>query len=50
MRYIRKFRKERWGYDRPDVNNMFKQVAYWSKPRWMRWKSFHLKRNKITEL
>jgi hypothetical protein len=50
MRRIRKLRKELWGYDWPDVNNMFEQVAYWPKPKWMRWKSFELKRNKITEL
>ena len=50
MRRIRKLRKELWGYDWPDVNNMFEQVAYWPKPKWMRWKTFNLKRNKITEL
>ncbi|PMG26715.1 hypothetical protein BCU94_19210 [Shewanella sp. 10N.286.52.C2] len=50
MRRIRKLRKELWGYDWPDVNNMFEQVAYWPKPKWMRWKTFELKRNKITEL
>ncbi|MCL1067235.1 hypothetical protein L2735_10490 [Shewanella olleyana] len=50
MRRIRKLRKELWGYDWPDVNNMFEQVTYWPKPKWMRWKTFELKRNKITEL
>jgi hypothetical protein len=50
MRRIRKLRKELWGYDWPDVNNMFEQVAYWPKPKWMRWKTFEQKRNKITEL
>lgn len=50
MRRIRKLRKELWGYDWPDVNNMFEQVAYWPKPKWMRWKNFEYKRNKITEL
>lgn len=50
MRRIRKLRKELWGYDWPDVNNMFEQVCYWPKPKWMRWKTFEQKRNKITEL
>ena len=50
MRRIRKLRKELWGYDWPDVNNMFEQVASWPKPKWMRWKTFEQKRNKITEL
>lgn len=50
MRRIRKLRKELWGYDWPDVNNMFSQVAYWPKPKWMRWKTFEQKRDKITEL
>jgi hypothetical protein len=50
MRRIRKLRKELWGHDWPEVNNMFEQVAYWPKPKWMRWKTFEQKRNKITEL
>tara|TARA_R110001599_G_scaffold2516_10_gene13691 strand:+ start:8189 stop:8803 length:615 start_codon:yes stop_codon:yes gene_type:complete len=50
MRRIRKLRKELWGYDWPEVNNMFEQVVYWPKPKWMRWKTFEHKRNKITEL
>ena len=50
MRRIRKLRKEVWGYDWPEINNMFQQVAYWPKPKWMRWKTFEQKRNKITEL
>ena len=50
MRRIRKLRKELWGYDWPEVNNMFEQVAYWPKPKWMRWKTFEHRRNKITEL
>ncbi|MBA6291869.1 hypothetical protein H4J58_15490 [Colwellia sp. MB3u-70] len=50
MRRIRKLRKELWGYDWPDVNNMFEQVAYWPKPKWMRWITFEKKRNKIIEL
>ena len=50
MRRIRKLRKELWGYDWPEVNNMFEQVAHWPKPKWMRWKTFEQKRNKITEL
>jgi hypothetical protein len=50
MRRIRKLRKELWGDDWPAVNNMFEQVAYWPKPKWMRWKKFEQKRNKITEL
>jgi hypothetical protein len=50
MRCIRKLRKELWGYDWPDVNNMFEQVYYWPKPKWMRWKTFEQKRNRITEL
>jgi len=50
MRRIRKLRKELWGYDWPDVNNMFEQVVYWPKPKWMRLKTFEKKRDKITEL
>ena len=50
MRRIRKLRKELWGYDWPEVNNMFEQVIYWPKPKWMRWKTFEQKRAKITEL
>jgi hypothetical protein len=50
MRRIRKLRKELWGDDWPAVNNMFEQVAYWPKPKWMRWKKFEQKRNKINEL
>ncbi len=50
MRRIRKLRKELWGYDWPDVNNMFENIAYWPKPKFMRWNTFEQKRNKITEL
>jgi hypothetical protein len=50
MRRIRKLRMELWGNDWPDVNNMFEQVMYWPKPKWMRYKTFDQKRNKITEL
>jgi hypothetical protein len=50
MRRIRKLRIELWGYDWPEINNMFEQVTYWQKPKWMRWKTFLLKRDKITEL
>ncbi|TYK66486.1 hypothetical protein [Colwellia echini] len=50
MRRIRKLRKELWGYDWPEVNNMFKHVIYWPKPKWMRWKTFEQKRAKIIEL
>jgi len=50
MRRIRKLRKELWGNDWPFVNDMFEQVAYWPKPKWIRWKTFEQKRNKITEL
>ncbi|WP_440876065.1 hypothetical protein [Thalassotalea sp. PLHSN55] len=50
MRRIRKLRKELWGNDWPDVNNMFEQVAYWPKPKWMRWKTFEQKRDRIIEL
>ena len=50
IRKFRKFRKELWGYDWPEVNNMFKQVIYWPKPKSMRWKTFEQKRNKIIEL
>jgi hypothetical protein len=50
MRRIRKLRKELWGYDWPEVNNMFENIYYWPKPKWMRWKTFEQKRNKITEL
>ena len=50
MRRIRKLRKELWGYDWPDVNNMFEQVIYLPKPKWMRWKTFDQKRNNIIQL
>ncbi|KXJ54009.1 MAG: hypothetical protein AXW17_05710 [Colwellia sp. Phe_37] len=50
MRRIRKLRKELWGYDWPEVNNMFEQVTYWPKPKWMRWITFEKKREKIIEL
>jgi hypothetical protein len=50
MRRIRKLRKELWGYDWPEVNNMFEQVVYWPKPKWMRWKTFEQNRDKITKL
>ena len=50
IRRIRKLRKELWGYDWPDVNNMFENIAYWPKPKFMRWNTFEQKRNKITEL
>jgi hypothetical protein len=29
---------------------MFEQVKYWPKPKWMRWKTFDKKRDKITKL
>jgi hypothetical protein len=50
VRRIRKLRKELWDYDWPEVNNMFAQMTYWPKPKWMRWKTFEKKRNKIIEL
>ena len=50
MRRIRKLRRQLWGNDWPDVNNMFEQVTYWPKPKRMRWKTFEQKRNRITEL
>lgn len=50
MRRIRKLRKELWGYDWPDVNNMFESVYCWPKPKWMRWKTFDQKRDNITAL
>jgi hypothetical protein len=50
LRRIRKLRRELWGYDWPDVNNMFEKALYWPKPKFMRWKKFEQKRNKILEL
>lgn len=50
IRRIRKLRKELWGYDYPEVNNMFLNVHYWPKPKGMRWNTFEQKRSKITEL
>ncbi len=50
MRRIRKLRKELWGYDWPEVNNMFENIYYWPKPKWMRWKTFYMKRNRVVEL
>jgi len=29
---------------------MFEQVTYWPKPKWVRWKTFEQRRNKIIEL
>lgn len=49
-RRIRKLRKELWGFDWPEINNLFEQVKYWPKPKWMRWKTFKKKQNRITEL
>jgi hypothetical protein len=50
MRRIRKLRGELWGYDWPEVNNMFEPASCWPKPKFMRWKTFDKKRNKIIEL
>jgi hypothetical protein len=50
MRRIRKLRKELWGYDWPEVNNMFEHTQDWPKPKFMRWKTFEQKRNKIVRL
>jgi len=50
LRRIRKLRKELWGYDCPDVNNIFEQVTYWPKPKWVRWKKFKQNRDQIVEL
>jgi len=50
IRRIRKLRKELWGYDWPEVNNMFEKIAYWPKPKGMRWKTIEQRKNKITEL
>jgi len=50
MARIRKLRKELWGYDWPEVNNMFAQMTYWPKPKGMRWKTFEQNRTKITQL
>jgi|TARA_R110000787_G_scaffold284682_1_gene398686 hypothetical protein len=50
MRRIRKLRTELWGYDYPEVNNLFAQATYWPKPKGIRWKTFYMKRNKIGEL
>jgi hypothetical protein len=50
MRRIRKLRIDLWGNDWPYVNNMFEKVVYWPKPKWVRWKIFEQKRNKIIEL
>jgi hypothetical protein len=35
---------------RCSLADAYEQVAYWPKPKWMRWKTFEQKRNKITEL
>ena len=50
MRRIRKLRKELWGSDWPEVNNMFNHVHNWPKPKYMRWETFEKKRNKIVQL
>ncbi len=49
-RRIRKLRQELWGYDWPEINNLFKYIDHWPKPKWVRWKTFNQKVNKITEL
>lgn len=50
MRRIRKLRKELWGYDWPEVNNLFYPIFKWPKPPNMRWKTFERKRDEIREL
>jgi len=50
MRRIRKLRVELFGHDYPGVSNMFEQIGYWPKPKWMRWTTFYMKRDKINEL
>ena len=50
MRRIRKLRRELWGSGWPEINNMFAHIHYWPKPKFMRWKTFQQKRDKITEL
>ena len=50
MRHIRKLRNELWGYDWPEVNNMFENVNYWPKPKWMLWKTFEAKRDIMRNL
>jgi len=49
-RRIRKLRKELWGFDWPEINNMFQNIEHWPKPKWIRWKTFNQKMNKIAIL
>jgi len=50
MRRIRKLRRELWGSEWPEINNLFKHIKFWPKPKFMRWKTFEQKRDKIAEL
>jgi hypothetical protein len=49
-RRIRKQRHELWGASYPDINNMFENIRYWPKPKWMCWKTFERKRDEIIAL
>lgn len=50
LRRIRKLRVELWGADWIDVYNMFENIRYWPKPKWIRWKTFERKRDYILAL
>jgi len=50
MRRIRKLRKELWGYDCPDVNNMFENVTHWPKPKGLHKSTFNRKKNQLVRL
>lgn len=50
MRRIRKRRKELWGADWPEINNMFHPIDDWPKPDGMRWHTFFNKRDAIIKL
>lgn len=49
-RSIRKKRYLLWGYDYPDVKNLFESCIWWPKPKWIRWKTFEKKRNHIVDM
>ena len=50
LRRIRKLRVALWGSDFIDVYNMFEDVSYWPKPKYMRWNTFEQKRSEILNL
>lgn len=50
MRKIRKKRRDLWGVNWPDVNNMFAHTEYWPKPKGVHWNTFEKAREEIYQL